>query len=48
MEGIDQNYIVYDLMLEMGLRSQPPNLNQILNLVKQPTFRVLQILGAKK
>ena len=28
MEGIDQNYVVYDFMLEMGLRSQSPNLNK--------------------
>ena len=28
MEGIDQNYVVYDFMLEMGFRSQSPNLNK--------------------
>ncbi|XP_046631090.1 alpha-N-acetylglucosaminidase-like isoform X2 [Daphnia pulicaria] len=28
MEGIDQNYVVYDKMLEMGWRDKVPNLNQ--------------------
>lgn len=28
MEGIDQNYVVYDKMLEMGWRNQTPDLNQ--------------------
>ena len=28
MEGIDQNYIVYDKMLEMGWRNSVPDLNQ--------------------
>ncbi|XP_045023592.1 alpha-N-acetylglucosaminidase-like isoform X2 [Daphnia magna] len=28
MEGIDQNYVVYDKMLEMGWRNQVPDLNQ--------------------
>ncbi len=28
MEGINQNYIVYDKMLEMGWRNQVPDLNQ--------------------
>ena len=28
MEGINQNYVVYDKMLEMGWRKKVPDLNQ--------------------
>lgn len=28
MEGIDQNYVVYDNMLEMGWRNEAPDLNK--------------------
>lgn len=28
MEGINQNYVVYDKMLEMGWRKEVPDLNQ--------------------
>lgn len=28
MEGINQNYVVYDKMLEMGWRKRVPDLNQ--------------------
>lgn len=33
MEGIDQNYVVYDFMLEMGWRNEKPELVAWYNFV---------------